>query len=50
MSIHLPHVSTLTHKVVENRRNARGRRELARAIANAPTQASRDELISLAYR
>ena len=50
MSIHLPHVSSLTHRVAEHRRDARGRRDLARAIANAPTQASRDELLSLAYR
>ncbi len=44
------HLSNMAHKISDNRRRARGQRELSRAIANAPTQASRDELISLAYR
>ncbi len=44
------HLSTVAHKITENRRRARGQRELQRAIANAPTQASRDELLCIAYR
>jgi hypothetical protein len=38
-------------KAINNRReHTRGRRELSRAIINAPTPALRDELILLAQR
>ncbi len=44
------HLSNVVNKISENHRRARGQRDLQRAIANAPTQASRDELITIAYR
>lgn len=34
----------------ESRRTARGYRDLARAVASAPTRATREELLALASR
>ena len=38
---------SIVRKIQRSRRYASGRRDLARALASAPTQASRDELLLL---
>ncbi len=38
---------SLVRKITRSRRSAKGRQALARALATAPTQASRDELLLL---
>jgi hypothetical protein len=43
-------MSRLTQAIQSHRENARTRRELNRAIANASTPAMRDELIMVAQR
>jgi hypothetical protein len=40
-------IMSLVRKITHSRRSANGRRALARAVATAPTQASRDELLLL---
>ena len=43
-------ISTLSHRLAERHRAAQGRRALERALADAPTEASRHELQVLAGR
>jgi hypothetical protein len=51
MSIHAPHVgSTWGRRLAEHHREAKARRDLDRAIANAPTQESRHELLVISGR
>ena len=38
---------SIVRKIKRNRRPSSGRREFARALASAPTQASREELLLL---
>ncbi|HEU0104206.1 MAG TPA: hypothetical protein VFR07_17995 [Mycobacteriales bacterium] len=43
-------MSRIAHRLAEHHRAAKGRRALERALAKAPTEASRHELLVIANR